>query len=189
MSLKHATGIAMAACFACDGARSSRVTADAAVTAASSVAAPADVVSPLAPAALQVATAIAGGCALHFHSENTLSERCEWSDAQASALRQATNAFLASTDVPRRGTGASFAAHLRMFADWIEFAGGGRRAGTLAHYQELARAWNEWQPTKEVSVDPGKNYTHYRDAGVLAWSRCSDGPCVVISESFGGGGD
>jgi hypothetical protein len=42
--------------------------------------------------------------------------------------------------------------------------------------QELALAWNAWQPTDEIAVDIGGLET---DGGTIVWQRCSDGPCVL----------
>jgi len=116
---------------------------------------------------------------------------CSWKKADLEALRAAATNIRAR--VPDAGAGALFAEHVRLFVEWAEeSAKASTTRGTLSHYQDLARAWNSFQPSDRVPVDIGKRNASLddqdiklpksdEDAGVtLQWQRCSEGPCVVV---------
>lgn len=134
--------------------------------------------------ALAAATALAKKCDLRgLVDGNVIEESCEWKAPEVGEMRDAASALRGAPGAPRVGPAASFAEEIRLFAEWVEVVRELRKNGTLAHYQELAAAWNAWRPDEKVAVDPVSLPRYARDGGtdggVLVWQRCSEGPCVI----------
>jgi hypothetical protein len=122
-------------------------------------------------------------------------DACSWSATDESALSTSAGALrdLASSDSGAtrvRGPAAMFADQVRLFAEWIQLVHDLPKRGTLAHYQELALAWNAWRPTEPVAPDPiALRYPPWAgiDAGPdgarIPWSRCATGVCIVRTMS------
>lgn len=140
----------------------------------------------LAREALGKAKAIAAGCTLQQQGDSydldfeRFGEICLAKDEELKAFDRASDALLAST--PDAGPAASFAENVRLFDEALHLTFA--RRGVLVHWQDLAHAWNSFQPGEAVPVDIGKmGFGTERlraDAGALVWGRCSDGPCIVI---------
>ena len=150
-----------------------------------------------ARAAREAAAKLAGSCYLveeWAEDFERYHDVCRWTAADADALRQAARGLAALA--PEAGLGASFAEHVRLFVEWVELLAKAdtssdsaqRPSGTLAHYQELAAAWNALQPAERVPLDVGKSsYLNpdgtpapaRPDGGAFVWQRCSNGRCIV----------
>jgi hypothetical protein len=151
-----------------------------------------------ARAARDAATKLVATCRVYAAFHDTTREyydACRWKSAEVEPLRVARVAVRDAS--PDGGDGGVFAEHVALFTDWVEaVTSRGSEAlstssrGTLAHYQELALAWNAFQPADPIPVDGGaRGFSHYGqmdldagrgDAGHLVWGRCSRGPCVVV---------
>lgn len=143
----------------------------------------------LARAARDAATKLASAC--HFaedyqEAHHRFYDVCRWKPPELEPMRAAAMAFLAAA--PDAGEGAIFAEHVRLFAEWIELIKERSIPGTLAHYQDLAAAWNSYQPNERVPVDLGQisKYSEYAppdggpDGGPRQWQRCSSGACIIV---------
>lgn len=120
-------------------------------------------------------------------------DACSWKKTDLEPLRAAAAAVRQSA--PDAGPGSLYAEHVRLFSEWIEEASNvSLTQGTLAHYQDLALAWNAFQPKQRVQVDVGAKGSYLDDPDTVPfpksdeekgvyvqWQRCSDGPCVVVS--------
>lgn len=146
-----------------------------------------DSVAPTDPALLRVAvearnaaSVLVKDCDLVTGNESAkLIESCSvWKKQDVVALRDATAALRAHPALPRTGRAAAFADELRLFSEWTDLVEetSTNKRGTLRHYQELALAWNAWQPTDKITVDIGNPEA---DGGPIVWQRCADGPCVL----------
>jgi hypothetical protein len=137
-------------------------------------------------------------------TSGTFRDVCEWRAPDSRALHDAVAALDDVYPAARvdAGAGAGAAAdptgpdaaalyfhELHAFAAWADEHTSAYypAAGTLAHYQTLARAWNGWRPAEAVPIDVGKSratgldlaklQARVGDAG-LAWESCTEGPCV-----------
>lgn len=158
--------------------------------------APAEYVA-LARTALDAATKLASKCDLRergYDDTNThyVDSCVAWSGADVETMRKAFAAFIASPFAPEAGLAIGFARRLRFFAEWVgtfEKSALGywpRASGTLLYYQDLALAWNDWQPKRVVAVDVGNTRYTKVDAGPsgrLEWGKCSAGPCIVKAKA------
>jgi hypothetical protein len=153
--------------------------------------APAEYVA-LARAALDEATRLAKKCDLQKSGyEKTVHyvDWCGvWKDADVPAMRKAAAALEASPLTPETGLAVGFLRRLRFFDEWVgSFTKSGlgywpNASGTLLYYQDLAMAWNDWQPKNPVPVDVGNTRYVKVDpgpSGHLEWGRCSTGTCIV----------
>jgi hypothetical protein len=145
----------------------------------------------LARAARDAATALAMKCRLVSQWEESFKrfyDICTWKPADLEPMRAAATAFAAGA--PDAGDAAVFAEHVRLFAEWIELIKDGYTQGTLAHYQDLALAWNAFQPKEPIPVDVRAKSSYYDpeemppdagpDGGPLVWQRCSNGACMIV---------
>jgi hypothetical protein len=180
------SGLALVACDGPPrGTASAAASASATVSSAASTA-PDPATLTLARRAFDAATVLAKKCRIVGGSFSvTAADVCEWKPDELAALRDANAALRASPSLPRSGDGASFVDQLRLFADWVDVVRDLSKQGTLAHYQDLAMAWNRWRPQDRELVDPVplSKYLVERgaasDAGHIVWSRCAEGPCIV----------
>lgn len=94
---------------------------------------------------------------------------CEWKEGEVPPALAALDAALAKAkEVPalaagRRGTVIE---QLRLFRDWLDLAARSKQGrGTLALFQDLALAWNAYQPDKArlVAVDPPHVVAQYHE--------------------------
>jgi hypothetical protein len=148
--------------------------------------------------ARDAATAMVRKCSTTYETDNetiTLYDTCTWTAVEESGVRASAAALreLASTDASSstslRGPAATFVDQFRLFAAWVELLHDLPKRGTLAHYQELALAWNAWRPAEPIAPDPVRvSYPSWAgvdagpdggDAGLLAWARCPTGVCIV----------
>ncbi len=140
-----------------------------------------------ARAVRDAATVIASKCRIFGRDTDTGFERfadtCPSVGRDADPLKEAAS-VLGKLPPTASGPAALFAEEARLFTGWIELVKDDSNSGTLAHYQGLAAAWNELAPDDRIPVDPVTKSTYDRkvvgDAGVIVWSRCSTGPCVLL---------
>jgi len=185
---------------ACDApAASSKADGASKITDASAPALP-SASAPTDPALLRVAvdardaaTAIAKVCHLDaLYQPARFVETCSWRPSDVEAFRTAATALRAYPALPHTGRGASFVEEIRLFAEWVALVHETDiyPRGTLRHYQQLALAWNAWQPADKIIVDVGK--LSYRsaygtpdapDGGYVVWKRCADGQCLYPTDS------
>jgi len=121
---------------------------------------------------------------------------CRWTHDDDVAFGDAASALrlLADSEAGTSllGPAATFVEELRLFGDWVALVRDLPRRGTLAHYQELALAWNAWRSDEAIAIDPIKAKFPMRprvdagadggDAGRLRWERCVSGPCMRVEE-------
>ncbi len=90
-------------------------------------------------------------------------DRCPTDATTVSAYQQAWSAFDAlASHGARRGPAATFREKAGAFADFTKLALAiGDTRGTAALYQDLALAYNAWQPDKAVAVDPPRMVALY----------------------------
>ncbi|MDB4992928.1 MAG: hypothetical protein JWM74_360 [Myxococcaceae bacterium] len=122
-------------------------------------------------------------------------DECTWGAPEEAAWTSAAVALrdLAASEGGTsrlRGPAAMFVDQARLFADWVQLVHELPKRGTLAHYQELALAWNAWRPTEPVASDPVRlRFPEWTgiDAGpdgtALRWDRCATGVCIVRKTS------
>jgi hypothetical protein len=144
------------------------------------------------------AVALVATCQLVSDVEETtygVHDDCTWSATEESALSSSALALrdLAGTDASSarlRGPAAMFVDQVRLFAEWVHLVHELPKRGTLAHYQELATAWNAWRPSEPIAPDPLP--VHYPpwtgidagpDGAPLRWDRCATGVCIVKKSS------
>lgn len=143
----------------------------------------------LARAARDAATKLASACYFaedYQETHHRFYDVCRWKPPELEPMRAAATTFL--TAAPDAGEGAIFAEHVKLFAEWIELIKERSIPGTLAHYQDLAAAWNSYQPNERVPVDLGQinKYSEYAppdggpDGGPRQWQRCSSGACIIV---------
>jgi hypothetical protein len=144
------------------------------------------------------AAALAATCRLVSDVNETsyaVHDECIWGASDESALTTSAAALrdLAGGDASTtrlRGPAAMFVDQARLFAEWVELVHDLPKRGTLAHYQELALAWNAWRPAELVASDPiALRYPSWTgiDAGpdaALHWDRCATGACIARKTSF-----
>jgi len=146
----------------------------------------------LARAARDAARRVALECRLQRSFDDNVIryyDICSWGRDVLEPLRAAAAALRAVG--PDAGEAAVFIEHVRLFSEWVELMREGRAQGTLAHYQDLARAWNSFQPSEPIPVDERARSRYGGDdgpdagpdGGPIHWERCSDGACVVIFTS------
>lgn len=179
-------------CSACDApstkpSSDAKVVAPSAASAAPKISVADEAFVALARSARDAATAVASSCRFRYDSfsDSPMYDDCTWTPAKLATLRDAATALQVSS---LRDSGAlpadaaTFAFHLRLFAEWVELARELPKRGTLRHYQELARTWNAWRPTEKIAIDPVPPMTRYGepkwDGGALAWEQCPFGACL-----------
>ncbi len=190
--------LALASMLGCKG-RSEQAHKVAPPVFASASAAPVVPIDPafltLARDARDAATKVASECELRTMTgeEHTrYYDHCALSNGVVSALQQAANA-LAGSPAPANTRAALFAEEIRLFTAWVSFVKDDRAQGalssyqgTLWHYQGLAASWNALVPGESIPIDVLSKADHHdvanapRDGGVLAWTRCDFGPCLVV---------
>lgn len=197
-----ALGIAAVALAACNPPRGEDktrlVTHEPAASASVTPAAPDPTMLKLARAAKDAAWNLASRCRLstdrHYDEKEqktyvSVYDSCEWRPEDVTAMSGAAKALLTANALPRSGHGASFVEHVRLFSEWVAGApaAGGigpapRYRGALVNYQNVARAWNAWQPAEPVLVQPALKFPDDVDAGpkdaIVTWQRCPEGPCL-----------
>ncbi len=151
--------------------------------------------APVDPAFLKAArtvrdaaTAIASKCRIFGRNTDTGFERfadtCPSVGRDTDTLKGAASALAKLPPTASGPAAALFAEEARLFTSWIELVKDDSNSGTLAHYQGLVAAWNDLAPDDRIPIDPVTKSTYDRkvvgDAGVIVWSRCSTGPCVIL---------
>ena len=148
-----------------------------------------------ARAVKDAAHAIAATCSMEYAGITTTEiayDACLYKQADVTALHSASTALASSGLVPETGPTSSFAAEARMFDDFVTDAMGKRNGedygydyrrrersrGTLAHYQDLATAWNSMVPQDPTPVDVARLIMDAGVSGPLRWERCGDLLCV-----------
>ncbi len=118
-------------------------------------------------------------------------DACAYKKGTAAALHVATEKLLTSGLTPEAGPASSFAQEARMFDAFVaevdrkrpdedydsEYQRRRRSRGTLAHYQDLAAAWNAMLPQDPFAVDPIGLRLDAGVRGTIAWERCGGLPC------------
>ncbi|APR81853.1 Hypothetical protein A7982_07202 [Minicystis rosea] len=147
----------------------------------------------LAQAAADAALACARTCVIHAPPFDDASDGCTADAATVAPLAEAARSLLAHTEkhvVP--GEAAAFAKTASLFAEWMTQAQKLQRTrGTLRLYQDVADAWNAYQPKAPIPVDPIVEYRLYgfgskgyimkptpKTEGRVVWKSCYDGPCL-----------
>jgi hypothetical protein len=140
----------------------------------------------LAKAARDAATKVAKACNIRgegYEQHRRYHDDCTVKPPDMKALRESTHEL--GRAAPDAGASALFAEHVRLFTESVERS---PSRGILAHYQELARGWNTFQPGDPIPVDLIVKVPTYDegmlnlvgDAGALTWTRCSEGRCVIV---------
>ena len=82
------------------------------------------------------------------------------------------------------GAAATFAIEVALFADYVKLAARNDGIGTLAHYQDVARFWNNWRKDETTKLDPVEiaNEDVARVNGVAKWERCGSAPCLRVHQ-------
>ena len=89
-------------------------------------------------------------------------DRCRTNDGLVAAYQQALTAFGAALGAGARGPVASFREKAKNFGDFTKLALATKDTrGTAALYQDLAFAYNAWQPNTPVAVDPPRMVALY----------------------------
>lgn len=147
--------------------------AEAPAAAATSPATPAADAKPLVPEAAPTPEAVATGakliasaeafigpdCRLDSESVELISvipfDRCRTNDGLVSAYQKALADFEGKLGSTASGAVASFREKARSFGEFTKLALATKDTrGTAALYQDLAFAYNAWQPSTPVAVDP-----------------------------------
>jgi hypothetical protein len=117
---------------------------------------------------------------------------CLYEKKDVAALHAATIALVASGLIPETGPAAGYVEEARMFdafiVDVMPKPPGGEREpydpprnrtrGTLAHYQDLASAWNAMVPQDPTPVDVVAMRMDAGVRGALRWELCGGLSCV-----------
>lgn len=162
--------------------------------------------APVDPAVLaaareaqKAATAIASACSVGVAYEEgfrMVTDYCTFKDADRAALRQAATKLHQVS--PDAGAGSAYAATVSLFSAFVDVddGTGGQHRGTVAHYQDVAKAWNALVPADAIPVDlirfayPDPEIVGLLDggpsAGHLVWKRSSDGPCLILPRDKNG---
>ncbi|HEX2871433.1 MAG TPA: hypothetical protein VHP33_09260 [Polyangiaceae bacterium] len=154
--------------------------ADAPAAAQTTPATPAASAEPLGPEAAPTPELLAAGaklianaeafigpdCRLSSDSVELISvipfDRCRTNEGLVTTYQQALAAFEAALGNTTRGAVASFREKARNFGDFTKLALATKDTrGTAALYQDLAFAYNAWQPEKPVAVDPPRMVALY----------------------------
>jgi hypothetical protein len=89
-------------------------------------------------------------------------DRCRTNEGLVSAYQQAFAAFDTALGSAKRGTAVSLREKARNFGDFTKLALATKDTrGTAALYQDLAFAYNAWQPNTPVAVDPPRMVALY----------------------------
>ncbi len=145
----------------------------------------------LARTALDAAKKIASGCRFREApgwGVTRFNDTCDGvKSPDVAALHEARKALDASPLAPDAGFSVVFVKRLWFFDDAVAGSFGSgywQWTGTLARYQDLARAWNDWQPDAPTELDvvklPDRARTSVDDGGMVQWKRSSDGPAVIV---------
>lgn len=134
------------------------------------------------------AAAVVKRCRLTSETQRALYAACSLVPAEVDALLESVRALRAAPNPPKTGPAASYLEEARMFAEWIELMRTSSTRGTLARYQDLATAWNTWQPSDAIDVDPADVPRYLSiDAGTkssrLVWTQCGTVPCVLTGRA------
>ena len=147
-----------------------------------------------ARAVQDAALAVVSDCFYEFQGidrTEIIFDVCAYKTGTAAALQVATEKLLSSGLIPETGPASSFAQEARMFNAFVaevdrkhrdedydyDYQRRRRSRGTLAHYQDLAAAWNAMLPQDPFAVDP---IAMHHDAGVkgtIVWERCGGLAC------------
>ena len=186
-----ALGLALTACDSGVGALPAP--ADAAPPAA--IAADVEQIRKLARAAADAALVCARACIVLSPPFEDAVDDCPADAAQVHALVEAAGALgaqLGGDGGPVPGEAGVFAGTARLFAAWMEQGLRLKRTrGTLRLFQDVAEAWNAYQPRDPIPVDPIEEYRlggfgskGYimkpipKTGGRVVWKSCYDGPCL-----------
>ncbi len=121
----------------------------------------------------------------------TIFDACAYKKGSAAALHVATEKLLSSRLIPDAGPASSFVQEARMFDAFVaevdkkhrgedynyESQRRRRSRGTLAHYQDLAAAWNAMLPQDPFAVDPIGMRVDAGVRGTIVWERCGGLAC------------
>jgi hypothetical protein len=146
--------------------------------------------------ARDAAAVLAGNCHMTYSANEsafTLYDECNSSSALSEMSASAALLRDVAGPLSLRGPAAMFVDQVRLFTEWAELVRDLPKRGTLAHYQEVALAWNAWRPTEPIAPDPvpakypswygirdaGGDAEADAEAGLLAWERCPIGACIV----------
>jgi hypothetical protein len=179
-------------CAACDTFDGAPLPVGSAAPSASA-AAPTEETHQVARAAADAALACARTCILHWPPFDDAADECPVDAASVDALDVAAGALAAH--VKPRGLGGpvgAFTTTVGMFAAWMKQGIALKRTrGTLRLFQDVADAWNAYQPGEPLPVDPvqemrragfgSKGYivVPVKKSGErLVWKSCYDGPCL-----------
>lgn len=142
----------------------------------------------LAKAVRDSAAAVVKHCRLSSETQRAVYAYCSLIPAEVDALLASVRALRAAPNPPKTGPAASYVEEARMFSEWIELMRRSSTRGTLARYQDLATAWNAWQPNDAIDVDPAKVPEYLSiEAGTkssrLVWTQCGTVPCVLTGRA------
>jgi hypothetical protein len=147
----------------------------------------------LARAAADAALACARTCIIHAPSFDDAADECPADAGAVKALADAADALAAHGRARRMaGDAAAFATTASLFAEWMSRGLERKRTrGTLRLFQDVADAWNAYQPKEPIPVDPIEEYRLYGHGskgyimqpvkkvdGRVVWKSCYDGPCL-----------
>lgn len=140
------------------------------------------------------ATAVAKRCTLYQPSIVSnfgfwwMQDICRMLDGGLGDLTDAVAAFRPAAE--RAGGGAAaFAIEAAMFSEFVALAMRTTEGvGTLAHYQDVARFWNNWRKDEITPLDPVEPSSGWNNSGivrvngVVKWERCGNAPCARVRE-------
>jgi hypothetical protein len=163
-----------------------------AVASASASQTSADEIHRLARAAADAALACARTCVIHAPNFDDAADACTADAALAKTLTESAAALAARLPDGGGGEGAAFSKVAGLFADWMRHGVElGYTRGTLRLFQDVADAWNRYQPGEPLPVDPVEEFRSYghgskgyvmspvsKTGGRIVWKSCYDGPCL-----------